>query len=579
MLAMIVLRRILLVGVVLVALAAAWLWWNRPQPADMAAYVPADAIIYIEANSLTEIATGITSTDAWRALAPAAGIKTDFGRVGWWSRFAAWTGFGPADSVVLARAQVAVAVLSFDAAEEASETLKIIPRVALVAETHTSESRVRAALEKLVGDFARRTYGSPRVETSQTDDTFYMTWTAPSDERRKIVAAVTESFAVVGNDRSAVEACLAARRGERPALSADAQLEEMRARMDARSALAFGYVPAGNAAKLLEVTALAYAGQMSVNPRTQSFIASLLPPLANKLLGSAGWSTRVRQGAVEDNYFVTLQSGLAPRLAEALAPANDATADAVQFLPADAYQLTRYNYSEPETTWRGFNAALSTQLDTLSAPFAARFLEEALKPYGIESPREFLRAAGPELATARLDDSGDSTVLVVGVRDREAMQTEVRKRLGAGARTVAVGAETLIVSTDEERGAASFVGDYLLMGRVEDLRRCLEARALARTLATTESIKQTPRNLFDAPPSGVFTLTDDEEPAQAFVSYFAPQGSQQNGRADALELRRVLPRRAYAATESRFIADGFERRTRSSFGNFGTLVTRFAPQR
>ncbi|HEY0078728.1 MAG TPA: hypothetical protein VGB73_08780 [Pyrinomonadaceae bacterium] len=575
---MVVLRRVLLIGLGLVLLTLGWLWWNRPERVDMAAYVPADALIYVEANSLPEIAGGIVSTDAWRALAPSAGIRTDFGKFNRLSRLAAFTGLGSADAVVLSRAQVGIAVLGFEAAEAPASTLKITPRIALVAETHTSESRVRAALEKLVGDFARRAYGSPRVERQETEDTFFITWTAPSDERRKIVGAVTESIAVVGNDRGAVEACLAAKRGERPALSGDAQIEAMRERMESEGALAFGYVPSGSAARLLEITALAYVGQLSTNPRTQSVVASMLPPLAGKLLGSAGWSARVRDGAVEDSYFVTLQNGIAPRLGEALDAPVSATYGASEFLPADTYQLTRYNYRDPETAWRGFGAAISSQLDALSAPFVNRFLEEALKPYGVESARDFLRAAGSEIVTARLDDSGESTVLVVEVRDREALESEVRKRLGAGARTTRVGDAELRVSSDEERGAASFVADHLLMGKPDDVRRCLEARMGAQTLASNEAFKLSKRSLFETQPGGVATLTDARDETRTFVSYFASKG-----RAPRLEdvkdetLRRRLAERAYAVTESRFISDGFERKTLSAFGNFGTLVTRFAP--
>src|ERR1051326_3586924 len=129
-------RKALLILLALIIIFAIWVWWNRPRKVDMTAYVPADSLIYLEANDLPEIATGIISTDAWKALAPAAGIRSDFGNIGWLSRLAALTGIGPADAVVLSRAQIAVTVLGFDAAD-AGDTLKIKPRYAIVAETQT----------------------------------------------------------------------------------------------------------------------------------------------------------------------------------------------------------------------------------------------------------------------------------------------------------------------------------------------------------------------------------------------------------------------------------------------------------
>jgi hypothetical protein len=107
-------RRLLLVVLVLILLACIWLWWNHFQKADMAAYVPADTLVYMEANSLPQITSAIISTDAWKALAVPAGIRTDLGQVGWLSRLALWTGIGPAEAVVFSRAQIAVAVMGYE---------------------------------------------------------------------------------------------------------------------------------------------------------------------------------------------------------------------------------------------------------------------------------------------------------------------------------------------------------------------------------------------------------------------------------------------------------------------------------
>ena len=220
-----------LLAVGLVALAAvAWVWWSRPVRVDMAAYVPADAVVYLEANSLTEIVGGLASTEAWREFAPAAGVGKGWGGAGWLGRFAALTGVGSGESVVLSRAQVAVAVLGFKAEEESETAITFAPRVALVAETHTSDWRARPAVEKLIGDFARRSFGEPRVARVEFDGVPAVVWEETAGSRRKVFAAVREGVAVVGNDEKVVRACLDVRRGARPSLAGNAQLEEMRAR-------------------------------------------------------------------------------------------------------------------------------------------------------------------------------------------------------------------------------------------------------------------------------------------------------------------------------------------------------------
>src|SRR5437763_16238493 len=144
------LRKALLILLALILLAAVWVWWNRPQKVDMTAYVPADSMLYLETNDLPEIASGLINTDAWKALAAPAGIRSDVGRIGWLSRLASWTGIGSSEAVVFSRAQIAVAVLGFDAAD-AGETLKIKPRYTVIVETHTGESRTRYAVEQRLG--------------------------------------------------------------------------------------------------------------------------------------------------------------------------------------------------------------------------------------------------------------------------------------------------------------------------------------------------------------------------------------------------------------------------------------------
>ena len=63
----------ILIGLVLIA-GAATVWWNQPNKADMADYVPADALVYVEINSIWDIANAIQNSDAWKAASPAIGL-------------------------------------------------------------------------------------------------------------------------------------------------------------------------------------------------------------------------------------------------------------------------------------------------------------------------------------------------------------------------------------------------------------------------------------------------------------------------------------------------------------------------
>lgn len=582
-------RKFLIALAVLVIILGLWLWWNRPQRVDMAGYVPADSLIYLEANNLPTIASEVTQTDAWKALAPPAGIKSNLGSYGWLSRLAAWTGIGPADAVVLSRAQIAVTVLGFGAAE-AGETLKIKPRYALVAETHTGASRVQAAIDKRVGDFARRAYGEPVIERKEVSGIELKTWRAPAGERR-IVTAVLESVAVIGTDEETVLACLAVRRGERPSLAGNQQLEMMRQRLDGANALAFGYVSPAGAAKLLEVAATYYASQLLTDPRVQGLAASTLPGLASKILGSAGWSARLTNGMVEDHYFFMLQNGVAATLRDALATANNNAQSVGELLPAETYSVSHYNYRDPAAAWRGLNLALSTQLDTLGAVFVAQVLKGALKPYGIEEPDAFLRSIGPNIITARIDNpnavvtsnqnpdnnSSSVTVTIVEVQDEKVLRDFVLKRLGAQPRRERIGEAEMLVSQSKERGAACFIMGRLLMGSTQNVRRCLEARLRGETLTTAADFQKAARLIDGQAPANTVTYTSDNAPAQAFVSVLAAQKELREGQPNTEALMHALESLSRAITETRFVENGLERKTLSSFGQFGTLAAQYSP--
>lgn len=571
------LRAILIALLVLTLAVVVWVWWERPQKVEMATYVPQDSLIYLEFDSLPDILRGVTSTNAWHTLAPAAGVSDNTARLGWLTSFAKWTGIGSAESVIFARAQVAVAVLGVDAKEDGEGALQISPRLVIVAETNTSESRVEQALVKFVSDFARRNYGDAKFERSQHDGAKFFVWTAPKGDK-KIVAAVADSVAYLGNDDAAVQACLAVRRGERASLANDPDLALMQKRARADDALGFGYVPQAGAPKLAQLGVLALVGRAASDAKAQSALAVVVPQLAGRLLGGATWSARVENGSVEDDYFFAMSSDVTRRLAIALETPPASSFESANFLPDDARQVSRYSLAEPEESWRGVSAVVSSQLDPAFAPLAGLFLENSLKPLGIDSPREFLRAAGTEIVTARAGDEGDELLLVAQVRDETALRAFVAKRLGARARVERVGEATMTVSGDPELGAASLVDRHLILGSEEGVRRSLQARAAGRTLGASESFKK-PLGAFttNATPLAL-TFTDERDSASKFITLVARRNPAKSAAPDAATLARAVSSLPYTMSATRLATDGFERKTVSPFGQFANIALQLAPE-
>lgn len=548
----------------------------------MSLYVPAETLVYAETEDLPQLVSGLTSTDAWKALAPAANLEGRLEQITGLSRIPFYTGLGGAAAVTFSRAQIGVAVLGFETSET-QEGFRVKPQIALVIATHAGEKQALEVSENLVGQFARQNLGAAQFERIEREGATLRRWSAAANASRTLYSTAEGEFVVVGNDETAVLGCLQTIRGQRASLGNSSQLKLMRQKMAGDGASAFGYVSPEGLAQLIESLARAYI-ERATDQRAQGLAASLLPQLAGKILGpdGAGWSARFDGGAVEDRYAISLQPGMANLLGEAAKiPATD-QAPAAALLPGDTYQLTTYLYAEPAAAWLNFNNAVTARLDTLSAVIVKELLKESLQPYGIAAPQDFLRAVGPAPVVARIDSAGASTVTIVAPENQNALRQFVTKHLGARTRTVRVGEAELLVSADAERGAASFVDNLLLIGPEAALRRCLVARAGGATLGGADNFRRArqfaAQEIWDSA-----TYTDDRDAAYSLVAALLPSPA---ARAEFTSRREAAQRTGgdwlgqipYAVTLTRFSDDGVERRTRSSFGQFGTIVAQLTAE-
>src|SRR5688572_21313617 len=118
----------------LVVAGAAWLWYSRPSQVDLAKYAPADSLLYVELNNLSDVARAIQQTDVWKATEPITQAKAPSE-----SRLAvgaAHAAIRRIDDLRLARAQVALAVVGLKAAQQ-QDTLRVKPEFAGIGEAHT----------------------------------------------------------------------------------------------------------------------------------------------------------------------------------------------------------------------------------------------------------------------------------------------------------------------------------------------------------------------------------------------------------------------------------------------------------
>lgn len=555
----------LLVGVLaLLAIGAGWLWRIKPREADMTALVPANSLLYLEVNNPLEVVQALENTEAWKVIDDLAGASQKTPRNAWFERFIGWTGIGPVDSVILARSQVAVVVTGLGATED-SDTLRIRPEAALVIETKTSERRIRPAVEEAVKKLAELTYGKPAVQTITIDGVNFTEWVAPEGSRQ-IVTVIYGSLVIIGNTRKTVQDCLAVSQGRQPSLREDAELSLMRRELGGVHALSFGYVPSANSARLLSIAVPLLIGRAPANSEFQRLITSG----ASKVIGSIGWSSRSFMTGIEDRFLISLRPAILGRLKPNFVPVNLSN-EMQQVFPDNVYSISYYKFENPDSTWQALKTSVSSQIDALSAMVFTSLLNSSLSSSGIEDPERFLAAVNSEIATFRMDQSAERSLLVARVRDQAKLRELLSQTLRVKAANEPGRVETLEDSAGEH--AAGFLGDLIVMGPPADVRKyTVDSRHAVRDPSKLRKMS------FFVPFSSmanIVTYADDRDRVRRFASaLLAVKGM---APAAGNRMDQMLEDLPYSATETTLAEQGIQRKTFSPLGQFSTLLPLLVP--
>ncbi len=548
-------------------IVTSWLWWVRPQKVDMAKYAPADSLLYLEANRPLDVAQAIAGTEAWRIFEKTIGAPTITPRSRWIQSFIRWTGIGSIQSVILARAQIAVVVTDLGTIEE-GDTLRIKQEEAILIETHTSEGRIKAPFEQAIKTLAENNYGHPTLRRITLDGVEIVEWSAP-EGARQIVGAIVDSLVIVGNSEHVVQNCLAVYQGRRQSLKADPELDRMRVRLGGENALTFGYVPTGNSARLMGVGLPVLLGRAPGDSGFQRLITNG----AAKVFGSLGWTSRSYLTGIEDQYLITLQPSIVARLK----PSFDGSHISSQMqhaVPEDFYSVTSYKFTNPASAWQSLKNIISSEVDVLSTIVFSSLLKSSLLSYGIDDPDSFLGAVKGELLTLRLDENAERSILIARVRDRAILRQLVTKKMGPNVRS---GQMQQLEAFEDPQGefAASFIDDFIVLGTAADVRRYTVDRQ-----ASTELNGERSRQLtFFASPNtaaNVATYTNDSDRVRSFaLAIIAARGTPL---VTSQPIEEAIARLPYSVTETTLSDQGIERITRSPLGQVSTILPLLIPE-
>ncbi|MBC7798809.1 MAG: DUF3352 domain-containing protein [Pyrinomonadaceae bacterium] len=526
-------------GIILIC--TIWIWANAPQKIEMWRRVPAETLLYLEINSLPETWRAVTQTEAWQQLAPDYKINDDFGNLNFINRFLANANLGGNDTVIFGRAQIAVALLDVETANnEESQALQLKPRYAVVIDAKTSDSRAQSFVEKRIGDLATNQFGGFKLEKPKRDNAIWTIFYSTKDTR-KIFAAVSNGEIVFGNDENTVKACLDVQSGKRKSLAENEGIARMRENVEANDALAFGFVSNEGVKSLSQLAGITFAGQLSQDENSMGLIAQALPPFLQNSIKSIAWSAKLNSKQIEDRFYVQMPQDLVARLREPLATnPNESNFRGAEFLPAEANSVTVYNLKNPQNAWRGLIAAIMTKLDTLSATVLSVATKSALEPYGVKDANEFLSSIKGEFTTAQISKDNDKTVAIVAAKDVNKLKVNANQ-------PNFLDTENVLLTEPEN---------------LEIITKARDGNNLAKQEIWRKFVKT---NLAASPPISKTLNLDDETPRN-FIKMFAAKNAQTP----------KIENRFYSITETRLSDEGFERRTISSFGIIGYSATNVA---
>lgn len=550
---------------------------RRPERVPMERYVPASALAFIEMDNLADVVDGLTSTKAWRELAPALGLSSQLRHLGFLSDLIGRTGLGPDEAVVAGRAQFALALTDVEAETGTSDDgpyLHFKPHLALIVETHAKPDTAARLVRDRALIIAQRIYGvGVSAEEQDYQGVRLLIFRGPNADRQLVVAA-SGTVIVLANHVDALKVCLNAIADRAASLADDGTLHRMKPAIDHNAAV-FAMMTRSGIEKLLALAPALLASRLSAEPENINSIAQLVEHFSKQAAAGFFYSAEFTVEGTTERYLTALQPGVAEGLAEPLKSAPGAGSGLLQWIPREIEDLTILDVERagdlPERTLK----SLAPHLDVVATVALRDFVISLRKQYGIEGAESVGDAVGNEIAFVSFGD-GKAKAMLVSVKDRAKLQPTLTRYLardGAAVKTESYNGTEIQVSAHEAGRAAAFIDNVLILGTREQIARCIAAQANNTSIAGDERFKQ----MLARRPLSAAIIAYRPEVKGAGELLLAiskltrvTDGSRELLRQDVVQ--KALDRLPSAVSFTEFRSYGVYTETRSAVGNFSLIA-------
>lgn len=504
-------------------------------PTDVREVVPGDALVYLETQDLGKALHAVTDNDAFRAAAKSL------------PDFSALNGI-----------RVGVAVTGFETKDiptpDGPSVLDVQPRFVAVAETNAWNFQAIKFAENKLGEFVNDIYGGGvELERFPRFDGDYFIWTA--QDGRKAYGLVIGSVIFFGNDETAIEKCVAVRKGEAESIAKNSKLPN-------GDFLASGYVSPDGVGQIANIATIQLAVGAGDGEEVRGFIARVLPEILRKSVNEVSWTATRDEPSkrMTDQFSISLVPDVSSALSGSLAP-GDADLDLSRFIPANFVSSTRYNLKDAQIAWRGVILTAQSRTDQVSGSILSIVSASLFEPYGVDDSELFLSSIGSSIQTVKFDSDGEEVAGVAMIRDLEKMKRSLSKDLDLAAKPESFENAEIWHSKDGEI-AFGMVERHAFFGEKSAVEKCLTARNNGQNLVGTFVLGP----ILMSSNSPVVTAGTDGETAKRVAAVL---GVAKEGNESVAE--------PYS-TETTFNDKGIQRRTVSNLGLIGWVIEQLAKE-
>jgi hypothetical protein len=553
-----------------------FLAFRRPPRFPMEQYVPASALAFFEIDSLGQLASGLTSTAAWKQLAPPLGISSQLGQVGEAADLMGRIGLGPSEAVIAGRAQYALAITGLDSDSGTGDDgpyIHLKPHFVLIVQTHSKPEAAASLVRDRAEILARRIYGDSTSRRADDYRDIGIQIFSGAEPGHEFIAAAASDLVLIGNDEPSVKAVIDVIGHRLPSLADSQPLKHLRETVD-RNASVFAFLTPAGVEKIAGIAPALLAGRFASSPEQLDNITNLLQHMSGQAVLGVLYGSEFTSDGITDRYLTVLNPSMAGELENLIKPAQMLDLGQLRMIPPSAESFTVLSATDigslPE---RGLKS-LAPEFDLVGSLALKELVLNLRKQMGLEGSDSIEKTLGDQLTVVRFSDNQPAAILVA-LRDEAGIAPYLGRYLGRDGSPVSTeqyGGYTIRVSTNEAGRAAVVAGNVLILATRNQIVEILDyfKNGGRRTDRITQAISDRP--------GAVAIVSCNLNPRGAGETMLAVSRITRvtDGSPELLEkdqVRKAVESLPPSVSFTRFEDSGIYTETRSATGNLGLLTS------